>query len=384
MTTRPIALLLCAALLLTLAGCGSPRQVNDTRAGAPEPERTAPQTEQGQTLPPAAEAPEQPRSTEASFPLLARAFSDAESEDMANLNARRCALLVVNYYYCRCLYADGSSALVRYEIVDNNLRHRSVLTPDCPADFLSESEGRLYYLNADGAAESVGTDGSGRRVELDAPCLSLQLFNGALYCLLADGTLLALRGGEKEALLAGCARAFVSEQGVFYTAASDGRAHLFDPEALTDVTLTAEAALCPTLIGTTLYYAAEEADGRHLRALDLADGAQRRMAQAFRGELEFFRGWDGQWRLRLDGLGGAAGQQTFFLAAAFDAAPAVQSAADAYRRLCRGLGDGLRTDELFSADGAALGFEHEPGRGQPAGKVSPSAIFRLTIRARVL
>ena len=357
MTTRPIALLLCAALLLTLAGCGSPRQVNDTRAGAPEPERTAPQTEQGQTLPPAAEAPEQPRSTEASFPLLARAFSDAESEDMANLNARRCALLVVNYYYCRCLYADGSSALVRYEIVDNNLRHRSVLTPDCPADFLSESEGRLYYLNADGAAESVGTDGSGRRVELDAPCLSLQLFNGALYCLLADGTLLALRGGEKEALLAGCARAFVSEQGVFYTAASDGRAHLFDPEALTDVTLTAEAALCPTLIGTTLYYAAEEADGRHLRALDLADGAQRRMAQAFRGELEFFRGWDGQWRLRLDGLGGAAGQQTLFLAAAFDAAPAVQSAADAYRRLCRGLGDGLRTDELFSADGAALGFE---------------------------
>ena len=357
MTTRPIALLLCAALLLTLAGCGSPRQVNDTRAGAPEPERTAPQTEQGQTLPPAAEAPEQPRSTEASFPLLARAFSDAESEDMANLNARRCALLVVNYYYCRCLYADGSSALVRYEIVDNNLRHRSVLTPDCPADFLSESEGRLYYLNADGAAESVGTDGSGRRVELDAPCLSLQLFDGALYCLLADGTLLALRGGEKEALLAGCARAFVSEQGVFYTAASDGRAHLFDPEALTDVTLTAEAALCPTLIGTTLYYAAEEADGRHLRALDLADGAQRRMAQAFRGELEFFRGWDGQWRLRLDGLGGAAGQQTLLLAAAFDDAPAVQSAADAYRRLCRGLGDGLRTDELFSADGAALGFE---------------------------
>ena len=123
------------------------------------------------------------------------------------------------------------------------------------------------------------------------------------------------------------------------------------------MTLTAEAALCPTLIGATLFYAADEADGRHLRALELSDGTQRRMAQAFRGEIEFLRGWDGGWQLRLSGLGGAAGQQTLALSAAFDDAPAVQSAADAYRRLCRGLGDGLRTDELFSPDGAALGFE---------------------------
>ena len=354
MRKRSIALLLCAALLLALAGCGSPRP--QTRADGREREQSAPQTG-AEALPPIAGAPEQPRSAEASFPLLARPFSDAESEAMANHNARRCALLVVNYYYCRCLYSDGSSALVRYEIVDNNLRHRSILTPDCPADFLCESEGRLYYLNADGLPESVGTDGGGRRVELDAPCRSLQLHDGALYCLLADGTLLALRGGEKEALLAGCAWAFVSEQGVFYTAASDGRAHLFDPETRTDVTLTAEAALCPTLIGTTLFYAADEADGRHLRALELSDGTQRRMAQAFRGELEFLRGWDGGWQLRLSGLGGAAGQQTLALAAAFDGAPDAQSVPGGFFRLCRGLGDGLRTDELFSPDGAALGFE---------------------------
>ena len=353
MRKRFIALLLCAALLLALAGCGSPRP--QTRAEVREPEQSAPPAG-GEEPAPNTELPPAPRSAEASFPLLARPFSDAESEAMANHNARRCALLVVNYYYCRCLYSDGSDALVRYEIVDNNLRHRTVLTPDCPADFLCESEGRLYYLNADGLPESVETDGGARRVELDAPCRSLQLHDGALYCLLAEGTLLALRGGEKEALLAGCAWAFVSEQGVFYTAA-DGRAHLFDPETRTDVTLTAEAALCPTLIGTTLFYAADEADGRHLRALELSDGTQRRMAQAFRGEIEFLRGWDGGWQLRLSGLGGAAGQQTLALAAAFDDAPAVQSAADAYRRLCRGLGDGLRTDELFSPDGAALGFE---------------------------
>ena len=282
MRKRSIALLLCAALLLALAGCGSPRP--QTRADMREPEQSAPTTG-GEEPAPNTELPPAPRSAEASFPLLARPFSDAESEAMANHNARRCALLVVNYYYCRCLYSDGSSALVRYEIVDNNLRHRSILTPDCPADFLCESEGRLYYLNADGLPESVGTDGGARRVELDAPCRSLQLLDGALYCLLADGTLLALRGGEKEALLAGCAWAFVSEQGVFYTADSDGRAHLFDPETRTDVTLTAEAALCPTLIGATLFYAADEADGRHLRALELSDGTQRRRRGSRRSPL---------------------------------------------------------------------------------------------------
>ena len=161
MRKRSIALLLCAALLLALAGCGSPRP--QTRADMREPEQSAPAG--GEEPVPNTELPPAPRSAEASFPLLARPFSDAESEAMANHNARRCALLVVNYYYCRCLYSDGSSALVRYEIVDNNLRHRSILTPDCPADFLCESEGRLYYLNADGLPESVGTDGGGRRVD---------------------------------------------------------------------------------------------------------------------------------------------------------------------------------------------------------------------------
>lgn len=353
MRKRSIALLLCAALLLALAGCGSPR--SQTRADMRESEQSAPAG--GEEPAPNTELPPAPRSAEASFPLLARPFSDAESEAMANHNARRCALLVVNYYYCRCLYSDGSSALVRYEIVDNNLRHRTVLTPDCPADHLCESEGRLYYLNADGLPESVGTDGGGRRVELDAPCRSLQLHDGALYCLLADGTLLALRGGGTEALLGGCSWAFVSEQGIFYTAADDGRAHFFDPAARTDVTLTAAAAQTPTVIGSTFYYAAEEPDGRHLCALELSDGTHRRMEAAFSGEADFLRDWDGLWRLRLTALGGAAGQQSLSLASAFDASPAAERCGDGMLRRCRGVDDVLYTDELFSPDGTALGFE---------------------------
>ncbi len=363
MKTRPIALLLCAALLLTLAGCGSPRQTPQTDAPE-EPmhqtqEPSAPAAEDGGALPddglPA--APEPPTSVEAGFPLLARPFSEAESEAMVNHCARRCALIVEDRYYCRCLYDDGTCALVSYEIIDNGLHHRRLLAADCPADFLCESGGRLYYLNASGCPESVKTDGTERRTELDAPCLSLQLQGGALWCLLTDGRLLALRGGEKEALLGGCAGAFVTEQGIFYTAASDGRAHLFDPAARTDVTLTAEAAETPTVIGTTLWYGVREADGRHLYALDLTSGAQRRTAAAFEGAAEFFRGWDGEWQLRLRGLGGAAGQRTLALSAAFDGSPAGESVTGGYIRLCRGVDDILRTDELFSPDGTALGFE---------------------------
>lgn len=352
MKTKLCALLLAAALLAGLAGCGAPRTGRETPADKPAVSTAAPQEEPAAPL-----APEPPRSVEASFPLLAAPFSGAESEAMVNHNARRCALMVVNYYYCRCLYADGSRALVRYEIVDNVLRHRTRLAADCPADFLTESDGRLYYLGSGSRPESVSVDGSGRRTELDEPCLSLQLRGGALYCLRTDGTLLALRGGGTEALLGGCSWAFVSEQGIFYTAAADGRAHFFDPAARTDVTLTAAAAQTPTVIGSTFYYAAEEPDGRHLCALELSDGTHRRMEAAFSGEADFLRDWDGLWRLRLTALGGAAGQQSLSLASAFDASPAAERCGDGMLRRCRGVDDVLYTDELFSPDGTALGFE---------------------------
>ena len=187
-------------------------------------------------------------------------------------------------------------------------------------------------------------------------CLSLQLFGGALYCLRADGLLLRVDGG-KEALLAGCAWAFVSDRGIFYTAASDGRAHLFDPAARTDVTLTAEAALSPTLVGTTLLYAADEPDGRHLRALELSDGTHRRMEAVFEGLPELLLDWDEGWQLRLTALGGAEGQQLIAVGAAFEPSPAVRNVPGEELRRCRGVHDVLHTDELLAPDGSALGFE---------------------------
>lgn len=351
MRKREIALLLCAALLFALAGCGAPRTETRTLSAAPE-ESAAPESAPAQPA-----LPEPPRSVEASFPLLAAPFSDAETEAMANHNARCCALLSETRYFCCCMYADGSCALVRYEIVDNIPRGRTRLVADCPADYLCESGGRLYYLSFSGIPESVNADGSGRRTELDESCRSLQLYGGALYCLRADGLLLRVDGGAQEALLAGCAWAFVSAQGIFYTAASDGRAHLFNPAARTDVTLTAEAALTPTVVGTTLLYAADEPDGRHLRALELSDGTHRRMEAVFEGAPELLYDWDDGWQLRLASLGGAAGQQLLAAAAAFGPSPAVRNIPGGETRRCRGVHDVLHTDMLCGPDGSVLGFE---------------------------
>ena len=361
MKTKWIALALCAALLITLAGCGRPRADANSAQTAPpkaaEPPQAAPDAQSApapEDAPsPAAAAPEPPRSVPLSFPLLSSAFSAEETDEMINHNARRCALMVVNYYYCCRLYSDGGRALVRFEIVDNKLRDRQLLIPDCGAEFLSESGGRLYCLGADGRPVSVSTDGTDLRVELDTPCLSLQLFDGALYCLAADGTLLRLSGGGREALLAHCSSAFVSRCGVFYTAAADGRAHLFDPAARTDVTLTASAADTLSVIGTELWYAASEPDGRHVCALDLMTGAERRMAEPFSSAADFFRGWDGVCRLRLT-LAGE--QRSIACAAVFDTPLSGWERESGERRLTRALNAPLRTEELFSADGAALGF----------------------------
>ena len=353
MTKSLAALLLCAALLCALAGCGAPRTETGESVSAAFP-GSSPAASVPEKAPAAESAPEPPLSVPLSFPLLSSAFSEDETDEMINHNARRCALMVVNYYYCQCLYADGSRALVRYEIVDSYLRDRTRLVADCGADFLSEHDGRLYYLNDDGLPESVKEDGTDRRVELDAACLSLQLRGGELFCLCADGMLLRLSGGEKEVLLAGCASAFVSDRGIFYTAASDGRAHLFDPESRTDVTLTASPADTLTVIGTELWYVSSESDGRHVRALDLVSGAERGMAEAFSGTADFFRGWDGVCRLRLTVPGG---QRTAACSAVFDTPLSGWEVSSGETRLTRALDMPLRTEELLFSDGTPRGFE---------------------------
>ena len=334
---RMIAALLSVLLLLPLCACGARRDVEKSL-----PQETG-QNEPGVTAAPAPEIV----STEASFPLLAAPFSDAQSEAMVNHNCRRCALMVENYFYCGCALSDGSRALVRFEVIDGGLYRPEVLRGGCGADYLTLWDGRLYYLGPGGRPESIALDGSDCRAELNETCLSLQPFGGALYCLLPDGTLLALRGGEREQLPIRCGWAFVSDAGVFYTAAADGRAHLYDPASRTDIVLTAAAAEGLTVIKQMLYFAADGA----LCALDLANGELLRSEYPLAAAPEFLWSYDYGWyaRLRIGGetrlapLGGLFGNVASF--------PAAEGS-----RVCRAVDGDLRTDELFDASGATVAF----------------------------
>ena len=333
MRKRVVCALLALLLAAPLCACGRAKAAPETAAPAADAER-------------ASEIP-------AAFPLLSAPFTEEESEAMANHNAARFALLDTDRYFTREYFDDGSCALVRYTIVDAVPRDRTVLAPDCAADYLALLDGRLYFLGDGGRVESMKADGAERRTELDRPCRSLQVFGGALICLGADGTLLSLRGGEEETLLSGCAWAFVSAEGVFYTALSDGRAHLYRPEARTDTALTDAAAESPTVIGRMLYYLAREGDGAYLCALDLFDGESLRLDEPVLPPAEFLP-LDGEWSVRLRFVPDGARQMTAPCGALFSSAAFVP-AGGAERMRCRSLDADLRTEELLSPDGAPLG-----------------------------
>ena len=238
MKKKVLCALLAALLLVPLSACGK-RAETPAAAQAPAAAQSAPAIP---ALPESVTA----GSAESAFPLLDAPFSDAETEEMVNHNCARFSLVDVDRYYTRSYYEDGSCCLARYTVVDAVLRDRAELLRACPADYLTQSDGRLVFLG--------------------------ETCEGTFYCLTEEGTLLALRGGEPEPLLAGCGWAFVSTQGIFYTALADGRVHLYRSGTRTDLVLTAEAAQTPTVIARRLYYLTQENDGLHLLALDLFSG----------------------------------------------------------------------------------------------------------------
>ena len=346
MKKKVLCALLAALLLVPLSACGK-RAETPAAAQAPAAAQSAPAIP---ALPESVTA----GSAESAFPLLDAPFSDAETEEMVNHNCARFSLVDVDRYYTRSYYEDGSCCLARYTVVDAVLRDRAELLRDCPAEYLTQSDGRLVFLGETHRVESVLPDGTDRRTELDLPCRSLQLCEGTFYCLTEEGTLLALRGGEPEPLLAGCGWAFVSTQGIFYTALADGRVHLYRSGTRTDLVLTAEAAQTPTVIARRLYYLTQENDGLHLLALDLVSGERFRLAAPLSQPADFIR-LGGGWGLRFSAADAPTRQLSVPCDTVFDARAAFTDASASELMRCRGLDGDLRTEELLDANGSPVG-----------------------------
>ena len=339
MIKKLCALALCAALLISLAGCG--------RAPAAETERTSPTPE---TSVPTAVPDAPPAVTEsaAAPTVVVSPFTDAQAADMLNFNCRGCALLAENMYYACALRAEGGSSLASYEVIDGNLLRFTVLVEDCGAEYLHMLGGRLYYLASDGRPESVSPDGSGRRTELDRPCRSQQLRGDNFIYLLKDGTLITDAG---DTLLEGCSYAYVGDSGIFYISAADGSLHFYDGAAKADVCLAGSVSTAPLVEGGTLYCA--DADGRPF-SLDLSSGERRECAVAYAVSPDYFYDSTLGWAARVMFAG--TEQQTYALSSLFSDAPEAAGKSIGSYRVCRGFDGELRTDEIFSSDGAAQGF----------------------------
>ena len=132
-----IALLLLFALLLS--GCGSAPESGPAETGEPE---------EDEGLVTVIERPE-----------LSPDFSRAESVAMANFLCANRALLEGEYLYTLEYDEQLRSVLGRYRVVDNTLREFTVLAEDCVAEYLTEADGALFYLNR-GSLERLNADGA--------------------------------------------------------------------------------------------------------------------------------------------------------------------------------------------------------------------------------
>ena len=343
MKRRIMAAGLSFVLLFVLGACGRSRAAVTAEPAPVTPTSQGPVDDSSQ-ISAAQEA------VRAVYPLAVLAFSSLETEEMVCYNAHRCALMIINYYYCCAVHSDDSRSLVRYEIIDNGFHHRTVLLDNCGGEYLSFDGEKLWCICSDGSVVSLLPDGSDLKTELSDPCRSLQLRDGTAYCLADDGRLFALRDDALQVVLADCAAAFVSDNGIFFTTLSDGRAHLFD-NAGNDWLLTDTAAQGLTVIGTTLYYASSESDGKHLCSLDLLSGNTIRSGIAFTGPFDLITGSDGSWIARLYDPDGGLTIPLNELASS-----AGVPTEPGRILLCRGLDGDIRTDEVFSSDGSSLGL----------------------------
>lgn len=327
-TKKRQSILLCLLLAALLCACGQERSAPAETGEAPESETVT--------------VIEELRPTDE--------FGRAESLAMANALCANRALLSGEYLYTLEFDEQLSPVLGRYRVVDNTLREFTVLVENCVAEYLTEFDGALYYLN-DGCLERLDADGGRSLLAEDA--YSLQISGGRLYFLDGEGRFCRaeLDGSGRTVLLEDkCAYPYVMDGLLLVQKGEDEALFLCEPEGEAAWRLTEGAAWAPLRVGQTLYFTAGTAEGKRLCAIDLEDGGLRTLSETpLRGAAEFF--YAGGWQTRLALQGDLLRQQILPV----EGGEAEDCAYSGYHLLDY-VGAGLRVDAVYEAGGRLNSF----------------------------
>lgn len=341
---------LCCGLLLLcvllLGGCA---------ASAPEPEPTpTPQLE--------------PTPEPTADPAAALEFPRTTRKDtlmMANLLAANRFLPAGDTLYGLDVDADGTPQLVAWQLTDGELSNCAVLAEDVVPEWLSLTDGALYWCNAaaGGRLERLDPTAESPAVEtvLDESCSALQVVDGTLYfCDSAHRFCRLTEAGEAEILVDAAVWYPCLHGGVLlYQNAADGETlHLRELASGMDRRLNDVPSYAPLCIDETVWYSQGSGDGCVLASLELPTGrGVRYEGLVFRGEAQFvFDG--GAWRLRLFKNEPAAVQLSGPLKG-----PWKEDSSDLHR-LCDYQGESFRVDALYQRDGRLFCFVLVDDEGQ--------------------
>lgn len=257
----------------------------------------------------------------------------------------------------RALIADGAlysldfdeslmPVLVRYALRVEGLCEWEVLAEDCVPEWLTELDGRLYYING-GNIECVRTDGKGRRTLREGNCSYLQVREGRLYfCDEAGRFCTAGLDGKGEEILINdrCFYPFLLRDAVLYQSHSDGeRLHLYRIEDGDNTPITFEPGYAPVIAEGRLYYTGP--DGLVSTGLDGFD-EESVPVSGLLGAAELLPQEDGYGLRCLTDENGPR-QWT----ASAEAPEERQYVAYSGYRLCDYVGDGYRVDAWYNPDG---------------------------------
>ena len=251
--------------------------------------------------------PDEPEETQiVEPPDYVPAFTDAESAAMSAFMNKGRAVIYSGALYTFEFDAEYKPVLAKYSAAGEY----EILAEDCVPEFLSVYNDRLYYINTrrGGVIESAALDGSDRQPLSAEGCDRLEIYNGELYFLDADGRYVRMpaEGGEPAVLLQGpCSYPYVFDGHVIYQDGRDECLYMADVSTGETLRLSYVPAYAPVILGQALYATEKTETGYGIYRLDLAAGTAKSYEGHVLGAAAELYLCGGEWHLRYPDADGA-------------------------------------------------------------------------------